>query len=155
MACNFEVPVIGEESECYILSPTSFLTDEITLIRASRLEFGKHFTKAPVGANDFKTVQNLLMTFLSSNKTEMKGGLSNMLQCQADVTHHLEHLELTGLLNVAEVRYAIIDPIVKMICANWHLEVSNYHVQPCMVNLLHVPPESQIRIQSHRQLSLS
>ena len=56
MACNFEVPVIGEESECYILSPTSFLTDEITLIRASRLEFGKHFTKALIRANSFKTV---------------------------------------------------------------------------------------------------
>ena len=52
MACNFEVPVTGEESECYILSPTSCLTDERTLIRASRLEFGKHFTKAPVGVND-------------------------------------------------------------------------------------------------------
>ena len=85
MVCNFEVPVIGEESECCILSPTSYLTDERTLIRASRLEFGKHFTKAPVGANDFRTVQNLLTTFLSSSKTKMKGGLSNMLQCQADV----------------------------------------------------------------------
>ena len=30
MACNFEVPVTGEESECYILSPTSCLTDENT-----------------------------------------------------------------------------------------------------------------------------
>ena len=89
MACNFGVPVIGEESECYILSPTSCLTDERTLIRASRLEFGKHFTKAPVGANGFKTVQNLLMTFLSSSKTEMKGGLSNMLQFQANVAHNL------------------------------------------------------------------
>ena len=90
MACNFEIPVIGEESECYILSPISCLTDERTLIRASRLEFGKHFTKAPVGANNFKTVQNLLMTFLSSSKTEMKGGFSNMLQCQADVACNLE-----------------------------------------------------------------
>ena len=89
LACNFEVPVIGEESECYILSPTSFLTDEITLIRASRLEFGQHFTKAPVGANDFRTVQNLLMTFLSSSKTKMKGGLSNMLRLQANVAHNL------------------------------------------------------------------
>ena len=80
--------------------------DERTLIRASRLEFGKHFTKAPVGANDFRTVQNLLMTFLSSSKTEMKGGLSNMLQCQADVARNLEHLGLAGLLNVAEVRYS-------------------------------------------------
>ena len=114
MACNFEVPIIGEESEGYILSPTSCLTDERTLIRAFRLEFGKHFTKALIGANGFKTVQNLLMTFLSSSKTEMKGGLSNMLQCQADVAHNLEHLGLAGLLNVAEVRYAIIDPIVKM-----------------------------------------
>ena len=41
MACNFEVPVTGEESECYILSPTSCLTDERTLIRASQHEFGK------------------------------------------------------------------------------------------------------------------
>ena len=69
---------------------TSCLTNERTLIRASRLEFGKHFTKAPVGANDFKTVQNLLMKFLSSSKTEMKGGFSNMLQCQADVACNLE-----------------------------------------------------------------
>ena len=90
MSCNFEVPVIGEESECYnILSPTSCLTDERTLIRASRLEFGKHFTKALIGANGFKTVQNLLMTFLSSRKTEMNGGLSNMLQCEANVAHNL------------------------------------------------------------------
>ena len=89
MTCNFEVSIIGEESEGYILSPTSCLTDERTLIRASRLEFGKHFTKAPVGVNDFKTVQNLFMTFLSSSKTEMKGGLSNMLQCQANVAHNL------------------------------------------------------------------
>ena len=89
MSCNFEVPVIGEESECYILSPTSCLTDERTLIRASRLEFCKHFTKALIGANGFKTVQNLLMTFLSSSKTEMNGGLSNMLQCQANVAHNL------------------------------------------------------------------
>ena len=37
MACNFEVAIIGEESEGYILSPTSCLTDERTLIRASRL----------------------------------------------------------------------------------------------------------------------
>ena len=88
MACNFEVPII-EESEGYILSPTSCLTDERTLIRASRLEFGKHFTKALIGANGFKTVQNLLMTFLSSSKTEMKGGLSNMLQFQANVAHNL------------------------------------------------------------------
>ena len=117
MACNFEVPIIGEESECYILSPTSFLTDEITLIRASHLE------KALIGANGFKTVQNLLMTFLSSSKTEMNGGLSNMLQCQANVAHNLEHLVLAGLLNVAEVRYAIIDPIVKMNNGKLDLEV--------------------------------
>ena len=89
MACNFEVPVIGEESECYILSPTSFLTDERTLIRDSRLQFGKHFTKAPIGADGFRTVKNILMTFLSSSKTEMKGGLSNMLQHQADVAQNL------------------------------------------------------------------
>ena len=56
MACNFEVAIIGGESECYILSPTSCLTDEITLIRASRLEFGKHFTKALIGAISFKIV---------------------------------------------------------------------------------------------------
>ena len=155
MACNFEVPVTGEESECYILSPTSCLTDERTLIHASQLEFGKHFTKAPVGANNFRTVQNLLMIFLLSSKTKMKEGLSNMLQCQADVARNLEHLGLAGLLNEAEVRYAIIDPIVKMICGKWDLEVSNYHVQPCIVNLLHVPSESRIRIQSHRKLSLS
>ena len=68
-----------------ILSPTSCLTDERTQIRASRLEFGKHFTKAPVRADDFRTVQSLLTTFLSSSKTKMKGGLSNMLQCQANV----------------------------------------------------------------------
>ena len=83
MTCNFEVAIIGEESECYILSPTSCLTDERTLIRASQLE------KALIGANGFKTVQNLLMTFLSSSTTEMNGGLSNMLQCQANVAHNL------------------------------------------------------------------
>ena len=69
----------------------------------------------------------------------MKGGLSNMLQFQANVAHNLERLGLAGLLNVAEVRYAIIDPIVKMNDGKWDLEVSNYHVQPFIVNLLHVP----------------
>ena len=53
----------------------------------------------------------------------MNGGLSNMLQCQANVAHNLEHLVLAGLLNVAEVRYAIIDPIVKMNDGKWDLEV--------------------------------
>ena len=53
----------------------------------------------------------------------MNGGLSNMLQCQADVANNLEHLGLAGLLNVAEVRYAIIDPIVKIICGKLDLEV--------------------------------
>ena len=51
-----------------------------------------NFTKASVGANDFKTVQNLLMTFLSSRKIEMKGGLSNMLQFQANIAHNLSIL---------------------------------------------------------------
>ena len=69
----------------------------------------------------------------------MKGGLSNMLQFQANVAHNLERLGLAGLLNVAEVRYAIIYPIVKMNDGKWDLEGSNYHVQPFIVNLLHVP----------------
>ena len=46
-----------------------------------------------------------------------------MLQCQTNVAHNLEHLGLAGLLNVAEVRYAIIDPIVKMNDGKLDLEV--------------------------------
>ena len=51
------------------------------------------------------------------------GGLSQVLQCQADVARNLECLNLAGIANEAEVRFAIVDPIVGMVCEKWNLEV--------------------------------
>ena len=97
-------------------------------ICASKLTFSKHFTRTQVKEDEFEGLQKMLRGFLTERKKVAKGGLSQVLQCQANVARNLECLDLAGLANEAEVQFATVDPIVQMVCEKWDLEVSIFHV---------------------------
>ena len=123
MACTLEVPVVGSVDKCWIISPTMKLIERKRGICASKLTFGKHFIKTQVKTAEFQDLQKSLRGFLTERKRVAKGGLSEVLQCQANVARNLECLDFAGLANEAEVRFAIVDPIVQMVCKKWDLDV--------------------------------
>ena len=128
MACTLEVPTLGSCDKCWVISPTSKLTERSRRICASKLKFGKHFTKTRLERCDFGIVQDTLKGFLTERTKGATGGLSQVLQCQADAARNLECLNLAGVANEAEVRFAIVDPIVRMVYEKWNLKVSIFHV---------------------------
>ena len=129
MACTIpEVELFGELGKCFIISPTQAFLNSDTKVRASQLKFGEHFQRVAVRKPDLDALQADLKAFLETSSESVVGGRSEMLLCQANVAQSIEHLGQAGLLNEAEVRYAIVDPIVRMICNKWRLEVSIFDV---------------------------
>ena len=123
-----------------LVVPTPLLRDKrcrTSPIAASELRIGEvdkpkvHFHQMPlsniIDTNDFaQSVESFLATSQRSIPDIDKDNiLPAILKCEAEIITKLCYLKC-GIQNEAELRFAIADPILVLLCSFWNLKVCMY-----------------------------
>ena len=112
-----------------ILRPTGALQDlSTTKIPASDLKIEKHFEEVPLKDvfpehGPAKLLAKEITTHLETLKQYCKlGVIPAIAKCEADVMENLSSLK-NGIRNETELRFAVADPILGLLCSYWNLTV--------------------------------
>ena len=115
------------EKKAKIVTAASDLREASGKIPASDLKTPDHFQSLAMtglGSNDFPNkLAAEVETYLRESKRLCERGLiPAILKCEGEVMENLSLLR-SGINNEMELRFAVADPILKLLCSYWDLKV--------------------------------
>ena len=110
-----------------IMTATTALSNASRKIAASDLKIPDHFKKVPLqqlGSADFPVnLASKVEGYLQRSRDLCEHGLIPAIaKCETDVLENLSLLKV-GIRNEMELRFAVADPILKLLCSYWGLKV--------------------------------
>ena len=110
-----------------MMTATTALSNASRKIAASDLKIPDHFKKVPLqqlGSADFPVnLASKVEGYLQHSRDLCEHGLIPAIaKCETDVLENLSLLK-AGIRNEMELRFAVADPILKLLCSYWGLKV--------------------------------
>ena len=115
------------QGKVQILKPTGVLQKLKTKIPASDLKIGTHFKELALDSvfHEGDSANSLAMSitdYLVELQDHCKVGvIPAITKCEADVLENLSILK-NGIRNEMELRFAVADPILRLLCSYWRLQ---------------------------------